>query len=77
MKFFFLQSVFLIRIPKLREAIHIKLDLENAEVPLLHSVVKVVKTISHNHRVRYRDKVKEILDNLSEKVNQIYCFLHQ
>lgn len=71
-----MQAVFLIRIPKLRQAIRIELDLENAEVPLLHSVVKVVKTVSHNHKVRYVDKVKEILDTLSEDVSQFYCFLH-
>ncbi|WJX37773.1 hypothetical protein P8452_25504 [Trifolium repens] len=60
-------SVFLIRIRSLREAIHIKLDLENAEVPLLHSVVNAVKNISHNHKPKYLDKVKEALDTLSEE----------
>jgi hypothetical protein len=75
-EFYLLQSVFLIRIRSLREAIHIKLDLENAEVPLLHSVVNAVKNISHNHKPNYLDKVKEALDTLSEEVNQIYCFLH-
>ncbi len=73
-EFYLLQSVFLIRIRSLREAIHIKLDLENAEVPLLYSVLNAVKNISHKRN--YLDKVQGALDTLSEEVNQIYCFLH-
>jgi hypothetical protein len=71
LKFYFLQSVFLYRIRSLKEAILGDLDLEIAEVPLLHSVVKAVKNISLNHNPKYLDKVKEALNTLSAKVNQI------
>ncbi|MCH84832.1 hypothetical protein A2U01_0005669, partial [Trifolium medium] len=36
-------------------------------VPLLHSVVNAVKNISHNHKYKYLDKVKEAQDTLFEE----------
>ncbi|KAL3653783.1 hypothetical protein CASFOL_003464 [Castilleja foliolosa] len=58
-------SFFLIRIPKLRDAIGIELNLEDGEVPLMSMIVSKVKPISHDHKKNYKN-VRVILDNLSD-----------
>ncbi|KAL1535808.1 SNF2 domain-containing protein CLASSY 3-like [Salvia divinorum] len=61
-----LMCFFLIRIPKLQDAIGIELKLEDCRVPLLFWVVEKVQRISHNHKSMYTETVNEILQNLSE-----------
>jgi hypothetical protein len=75
-KFYFLQAFFLIRIPELRAAIGINLNLDKQQVPLLLPVVEAISKMSYNHKPTYLSKVETILDTLTEDVSQFYCFLH-
>jgi hypothetical protein len=74
MKFYFSQAFFLIRIPDLKAAIKIDLNLDRQQVPLLLPVVEAVDQISHNHITTYLTKVREILNNLTQDVSQVLLF---
>ncbi|WJX31406.1 hypothetical protein P8452_19835 [Trifolium repens] len=59
-------AFFLIRIPELRAAIGINLNLDKQQVPLLLPVVEAISKMSYNHKPTYLSKVETILDTLTE-----------
>ncbi|XP_017251308.1 protein MAINTENANCE OF MERISTEMS-like isoform X2 [Daucus carota subsp. sativus] len=58
-------SFFILRIPKLRMALSIDLNLSQLRIPFMLPIVNQVKRISRNHRANYEEVLDNIFLNLS------------